>query len=326
MKGKVNAILAVAAAIAIGSCALFSEKTPAPASENPEKAPSSAGQLRGVNIAHAWYSGKTAQSLGDARSWGANAARVLLSNGHQWTKTPPSEVAAIVSAAKSLGYKALVLEVHDTTGYGENGAACSLAAAVSYWKEIQGELTGHEDFVIVNVGNEPFGNSGYAAWTRDTVNAIASLRAAGFTHTIMVDAPNWGQDWSHTMRDNAPLVYASDGLRKTVFSVHMYGVYDTASEIEGYIDSFEESRLPLAIGEFGNYHTDGDPDEKAIVSYAKLKGVDYYGWSWCGNGGGVEYLDMVNRWNAESPTGWGAWYRANGLAGFDDGGERGAFE
>ena len=52
-----------------------------------------------------------------------------------------------------------VLEDHDTTGYGEDSAAVSLASAVSYWKEIQSVLTGQEAYVIINIGNEPYGNT-----------------------------------------------------------------------------------------------------------------------------------------------------------------------
>ncbi|WP_371637010.1 glycoside hydrolase family 5 protein [Streptomyces zaomyceticus] len=121
----------------------------------------------------------------------------------------------------------------DTTGYGEQGGAASLDEAVDYWLEVAGALKGQEKYVIANLGNEPYGNTGYTGytgntgytdWTRDTVNAVGRLRAAGFHHILMVDAPNWSQGWSHIMRDNAPAVVASDSDRNTVFSIHMYGV------------------------------------------------------------------------------------------------------
>ena len=63
--------------------------------------------------------------------------------------------------------------------------------------------------------------------------------------------------------------------------------------------------LPLVIGEFGNNHSDGDPDEDAIMQQAQSNGIGYMGWSWCGNSGGVEYLDMVNNWDPNSLTSWG---------------------
>ncbi|WP_246063781.1 cellulase family glycosylhydrolase [Nonomuraea longispora] len=107
------------------------------------------------------------------------------------------------------------------------------------------------------------------------------------------------------MRDNARTVAAADPQSNTVFSIHMYGVFDTAAEITAYLDAFQSSGLPLVIGEFGHDHSDGNPDEDTIMSEAQSRGVGYIGWSWSGNGGGVEYLDMVNDFNASSLTSWG---------------------
>ena len=109
----------------------------------------------------------------------------------------------------------------------------------------------------------------------------------------MIDAPSWGQDWAGIMRDNAATVAAADPDKNVLFSVHMYGVYNNASTINAYLDAFKAKGLPLVIGEFGNMHSDGDPDEDTIMSEAVKRGLGYYGWSWSGNGGGVEYLDMV---------------------------------
>jgi mannan endo-1,4-beta-mannosidase len=208
-----------------------------------------------------------------------------------------------------------VLEDHDTTGYGEDGAATSLATAVNYWKSIQSVLTGQEAYVIINIGNEPYGNRNTAGWVTDTTNAIAALRSAGFQHTIMVDAPNWGQDWEFRMRDNAASIFSSDPARNTVFSIHMYGVFDTASEVQSYVSSFVTAGLPLVIGEFGNNHSDGNPDEDAIMATAQANGIGYIGWSWSGNGGGVEYLDMTTSFDPARLTAWGDRFinGANGL-------------
>jgi hypothetical protein len=273
-------------------------------------------RLIGINHAHAWYRGYLGSALQGIRSWGANSVRVVLSNGYKWTKIPASEVSTIISQARSYGFKAIVLEVHDTTGYGDDSSACTLDRAVDYWIEIKSVLDGQEDFVIINIGNEPIGNnSSYVSqWANWTKSAIQRLRNNGFTHVIMVDAPNWGQDWTNTMRNNASDVLNADSLRNTIFSVHMYGVYNTASKVQSYISYFYNNNLPLCIGEFGHYHTDGDPNEQAIVQYAKQYGYSIFGWSWCGNGGGVEYLDMVYNWDANSPTNWGSWYKTNALS------------
>ncbi|PWU45479.1 beta-mannosidase, partial [Micromonospora sp. S4605] len=259
--------------------------------------------MRGVNHAHTWYPQRTS-SFADVKALGANTVRVVLASGERWTRNTNADVANVISLCKA-NRLICVLEVHDTTGYGEQSGAASLDQAVDYWISLADVLTGEEEYVIVNIGNEPYGNQGYAAWTTDTSNAIKRLRAAGFDHTIMVDAPNWGQDWAFTMRDNAASVFAADPDRNTVFSVHMYGVFDTAAEISDYLGRFRSAGLPIVVGEFGHNHSDGDPDEEAIFSYTQANGIGWLGWSWSGNGGGVEYLDMAVTFNPASLTNWG---------------------
>ncbi|MEV4655862.1 cellulase family glycosylhydrolase [Micromonospora sp. NPDC049301] len=259
--------------------------------------------MRGVNHAHTWYPQQTS-SFANVKALGANSVRVVLSSGDRWTRNTNADVANVISLCKA-NRLICVLEVHDTTGYGEQSGAVTLARAVDYWLSLADVLAGQEKYVIVNIGNEPYGNQNYASWATDNANAIARLRGGGLTHTIMVDAPNWGQDWSFTMRDNAASVFAADPARNTVFSIHMYGVFDTAAEITDYLGRFRAAGLPIVVGEFGFNHSDGDPDEDTILAYSQANGIGWLGWSWSGNGGGVEYLDMATAFNPASLTSWG---------------------
>ncbi|MFJ1649439.1 cellulase family glycosylhydrolase [Streptomyces sp. NPDC088258] len=260
--------------------------------------------MRGVNHAHAWYPSRTTAALGDIKALGANTVRVVLSTGDQWAKNDTADVANIVAQCKQ-NKLICVLEAHDTTGYGEQSAAVSLARAADYWISVRSALTGQESYVIVNIGNEPYGNTNYTGWTADTKAAVQKLRNAGFEHTLMVDGPNWGQDWSFTMRDNAASVFAADPLRNTMFSIHMYGVFDTAAKVSSYLNAFVSAGLPILVGEFGDMHSDGDPDEDAIMATTRSLKLGYLGWSWSGNGGGVEYLDMATGFDPNTLTSWG---------------------
>ncbi|MEY9213222.1 cellulase family glycosylhydrolase [Thermobifida halotolerans] len=272
--------------------------------------------IRGVSHPHAWYAQET-DSFAGIKSHGANTVRVVLSNGVRWTKNDAADVANVISLCKQ-NRLICMLEVHDTTGYGEQSGASTLDQAVDYWIEIQSALEGQEDYVLINIGNEPYGNDSatVADWASDTSAAIQRMRDAGFDHTLVVDAPNWGQDWSHTMRDNAGSVYTSDPTGNTVFSIHMYGVYEQGSTVTSYLEHFVNAGLPIMIGEFGHDHSDGNPDEDTIMAEAERLGLGYIGWSWSGNGGGVEYLDMVNNFDADSLTSWGQriFYGANGIS------------
>ncbi|WP_433218410.1 cellulase family glycosylhydrolase [Dactylosporangium sp. CS-047395] len=261
--------------------------------------------MRGVSHAHTWYQSQTS-AFANIKALGANTVRVVLATGDQWAKNDTADVANVVSLCKA-NKLICVLEAHDTTGYGEAGAAVSLDKAVDYWLSIKSALVGQEKYVIVNIGNEPYGNNAatVANWATDTANAVKRLRAGGFEHTIMVDAPNWGQDWSFTMRDNAATVFAADPQKNTVFSIHMYGVFDTAAEINDYLNRFISAKLPIVVGEFGFNHSDGNPDEDTIMATTTSLRIGYLGWSWSGNGGGVEYLDMVTNFNPAQLTSWG---------------------
>ncbi|GAA0429242.1 hypothetical protein Acor_40030 [Acrocarpospora corrugata] len=271
--------------------------------------------MRGTSHAHVWYPSQTS-SIANIKAKGANAVRVVLSGGRWTPANNAADVTNIISLCRA-NRLVCILENHDTTGFGEQSGSISLDAAVNYWISIQSALTGQENTVIINIGNEPFGNNAVSPnWTQATSSAITRMRNAGFQHLLMVDAPNWGQDWQFTMRDTAASVKAADPTGNTVFSIHMYGVFDTAAEINAYLNAFQTANLPLVIGEFGIDHSDGNPDEDTIMAQAQSRGLGYLGWSWSGNGGGVEYLDQVTNFNANQLTPWGTrlFNGANGIA------------
>ncbi|MEV7891455.1 cellulase family glycosylhydrolase [Streptomyces sp. NPDC002817] len=258
--------------------------------------------MRGVNHAHTWYPNET-QSLADVKALGANTVRVVLADGHRWTANSASDVANVVSQCKA-NKLICVLEVHDTTGYGEEAAAGTLDQAADYWIGLKNVLAGEENYIIINIGNEPWGNTDPAGWTAPTTAAIKKLRAAGFEHTIMVDAPNWGQDWQGVMRANAQSVYAADTTGNLIFSIHMYSVFDTAAEITDYLNAFVTAKLPLVIGEFGGPADQwGDPDEDTMLATAEQLDLGYLAWSWSGNTDPI--LDLSIGFDPSQLSAWG---------------------
>ncbi|WP_330238936.1 cellulase family glycosylhydrolase [Streptomyces sp. NBC_00525] len=269
--------------------------------------------MRGVNHAHTWYPGET-QSLADIKATGANTVRVVLSDGYRWSENGPDDVASVVAQCKA-NRLICVLEVHDTTGYGEDSAAGTLDHAADYWIGLKDVLDGQEDYIVINIGNEPWGNTDPAGWTAPTTAAIEKLRAAGFAHTIMVDAPNWGQDWQNVMRDNAQAVYDADTTGNLLFSIHMYSVYNTAQKVTDYLNTFVDAGLPLVIGEFGGPADQyGDPDEDTMMSEAQRLGLGWIAWSWSGNTDPI--LDLTIGFDPARLSPWGEriFHGANGIA------------
>ncbi|WP_460771117.1 glycoside hydrolase family 5 protein [Nocardiopsis nanhaiensis] len=262
--------------------------------------------LRGINHPHAWYP-EEVDSFEGIKSTGSNSVRVVLSSGDQWERNDPTDVADVVERCDA-NQLVCMLEVHDATGYGDTEDvpdAVPIDATVDYWEDLYPTLAGTEDRVIVNIANEPLGNELASNWASETADAIERMRDIGYEHTIVVDAPNWGQDWQDIMRDEAPDVAEVDPHGNTVFSVHMYEVYDEADTVTGYLEDFVDAGLPLIVGEFGDQHHGGDVNEDAILAESQRLGIGWLGWSWSGNGEGVEYLDLVNDFDASSPTEWG---------------------
>ncbi|MFF3056358.1 cellulase family glycosylhydrolase [Streptomyces sp. NPDC057909] len=258
--------------------------------------------MRGVNHAHTWYPGET-QSLADIKALGANTVRVVLSDGHRWSENSPADVAAIVAQCKA-NRLICVLEVHDTTGYGEDAAAGTLDHAADYWIGLQDVLAGEENYVVINIGNEPWGNTNPEGWTAPTIAAVQKLRNAGFEHTIMVDAPNWGQDWQGVMRANAQSVYDADPTGNLIFSIHMYSVYNTAQKVTDYLHAFVDAGLPILIGEFGGpVDQYGDPDEDTMMATAEQLRLGYLAWSWSGNTDPI--LDLAIDFDPSRLSSWG---------------------
>ncbi|MGC9668331.1 cellulase family glycosylhydrolase [Planosporangium sp. 12N6] len=269
--------------------------------------------LRGINHAYTWYPGRTG-TFAAIKAAGANSIRLSLAIGRRWK---PASTAADLAAAVALCKQnrlICVLDAHDTMGYGQQAGAASMDQAVDYWLAVRSALVGQENYVILNIADEPFGYKRDMTWTRDTMRAIGRLRAAGFRHTLMVDGPDWGQDEFFTMRDNAPKVLASDPARNVLFDVHMYGVFHTPAKVRAYLQSFVDRRLPLVVGEFSDNHPYGKPAVDAILAYCQRYRLGFLGWSWSGNTEAA-YLDMVRDFDPALRTPWGVRFLSgvNGL-------------
>lgn len=258
--------------------------------------------MRGVNVAHAWYTGYTETSINAIADLGANTVRVVLADGSQWTRTTVSEVEKIISWCEARGL-ICILEVHDHTGYDD---VSRLNTAVNYWLGMKELLNAHKDYVIVNIANEWLGTWGRGStWTSAYQSAIRTIRNAGIENVIMVDAAGYGQETSSCI-DNCQSVYSADPTGNTMFSIHMYSVAGAdASVVRSNIDAMLSKGVCFCIGEFGDYQNGGDVDEETIMRYCMEKNVGYAAWSWKGNGGTDITLDMSSDWAGKNLTNWG---------------------
>ncbi len=249
--------------------------------------------MRGINHAHVWFKDQLETALDGIAATGANTVRVVLADGDQWEKTTAEDLERTIVECNERKMIAVV-EVHDGCGMDKRSY---LDNAVSYWIEMKDVLTKYIDTAILNITNEWIGEWNAEAWRDGYVEAIPKLREAGIKNTIMVDAAGWGQ-YGESIRKYGKDVFDSDPDKNTMFSIHMYG---TAGKNERTITSnlkgVTDQGLCVVVGEFGYNHSDGDVDEAYIMQYCVENDLGYLGWSWKGNGGGVEYIDIAKDWS-----------------------------
>lgn len=249
--------------------------------------------MRGINHAHCWFKNQLDTAIDAIAETGSNCVRVVLADGDQWDKTTPEEVEKIIE--QCIEHKMIaILEVHDGTGKEERSF---LDNAVDFWIELKDILNAHTDTVIVNIANEWIGQWQSANWKAGYVKALPKLREAGIKNTLMVDAAGWGQ-FGASIKQSGKSVFESDPDGNTMFSIHMYGsAGKNETTIRNNLKGATDQGLCVVVGEFGYNHSDGDVDEAFIMQYCNENDLGYIGWSWKGNGGGVEYLDIAKEWD-----------------------------
>ena len=259
--------------------------------------------MRGINHAHVWYKDELETALDGIAATGANCVRIVLADGDQWERVTPAELQRVIEecAKRKL---IMIAEFHDATGKDDQ---VPLDNAVSCWIELKDVLNAYSDKVILNIANEWLGGWDADKWKAGYTAAIPRLREAGITNTIMVDAAGWGQ-YGESIKTAGKAVFDSDPDRNTMFSIHMYGTAGKdAATITAGLKGATDQDLCVIVGEFGYNHSDGDVDEAFIMKYCAENSIGYIGWSWKGNSGGVEYLDIARDWRGEALSeDWGA--------------------
>lgn len=246
--------------------------------------------LRGINYPHSWFKGESERGLRRVAHTGANAVRIVLSDGGQYVRDDENTVKWLLNLCRQLQMVA-ILEVHDATGSDD---VKTLERAADYWVSVAGVLKGHEDSAVINVANEWHGSSGKAAeWARGYQAVLPRLRQAGLSHLLLVDAPGWGQD-AAAIAQQGRAVLQADPLRNTAFSIHMYEVAGAnADTIRRNIEGSLATGAPVVVGEFGNAQNGKPVDYHSILDYCHDHAVGWLAWSWFGNNKDTASLDMA---------------------------------
>lgn len=254
--------------------------------------------MRGVNNAHAWFDGYGNYlawfALDDIAAFGTNTIRVV------WeTDASPALLADVLHRIVELEMVPMV-ELHDVTGNVDPGKFLETAA---YWTRADVVLVLNEfrEYLLINIANEWSGRD--ADYVTSYQTAIASLRNAGISHTLVIDASGYGQN-AASLFDNAEALFASDPERNLLFSLHMYDLYADPERVGEVLSQAVAAKLPLVVGEFGHELTGTKVAWEEIMSQCQTLGIGFIAWSWMGNNADTAHLDMAEDW--EGPlTDWG---------------------
>jgi hypothetical protein len=116
-------------------------------------------------------------------------------------------------------------------------------------------------FTMINIANEwgPSLNQGgpNTVWRDSYITAVQKLRAAGFNHTFLIDAPNSGEDVTvfqaapfGTVIAHGPAIIEADPQHNIVFGCHVY-VNIQAGQAQSFLTPIAQSGLPFIVSEFG---------------------------------------------------------------------------
>ncbi|MBS2211949.1 cellulase family glycosylhydrolase [Carboxylicivirga mesophila] len=260
--------------------------------------------IRGVNVPHAWFEEPSYEALSTIAAHDVNCVRIV------WeTSLPPAKLERIIQRCGDLKMIP-ILELHDATG---DTSAMKLLSLARYFTsaDMMQMLKKYKRYVMVNIANE-WGDHSVtgAVWSEAYRPCISFLREAGYTSTIVIDAPGWGQNIQPIIDYGQQLVEL-DPQHNLLFSIHMYGSWNDEQVIEQKLKEVSAAELPLIVGEFGYCFNNGDNNLGCMVNHRQIMqccedlGMGYLAWSWTGNNAENKWLDLVEYTDWETLTWWG---------------------
>ena len=235
-------------------------------------------RIRGVNRTH-WDSWGSPTGIPLS---GANAERI-----HFAFTNPASDLKVVTS--QMLPNK--IVPIPGNWGGTCKADAASLTSVVDTWVAQAATWTTLNSNGLINIANE-WGPANSTVWRDGYVTAIARMRAAGYTGTLVVDSGGCGQDAQDVISYGAA-VLASDPQKNILFDVHVYGNFAlpaTTSWQQDFTTSMAKLKatgLPMIIGEFGPGNNIGPSPTMItpmqVVTMAETNGWGWMPWSWDDN-------------------------------------------
>lgn len=264
--------------------------------------------LRGINHMFIWTD-REGKTIPEIAKTGANCVRIVWN-----TRGRVSDLDNIISQCIANGMIPIP-EIHDTTGKWER-----LPEALEFWlrDETLQMISNHQQYLIVNVGNEPGDSEMPADDFFAGYNAIITrMRAAGVRVPLMIDADNWGQSEKNLL-EVGPKLLQADPEHNLLFSIHMWwpserhdaeatGYATVEERVKGVLEESVKKKIPLVIGEFAPVAAGGARQipYKLIMSEAERLNIGWLAWSFGPGNFDSPEMDMTEHSSYNTLVGWG---------------------
>lgn len=264
--------------------------------------------LRGVNHMFIWTD-REGKTIPEIAKTGANCVRIVWN-----TRGRISDLDNIMGLCIANGMIPIP-EIHDTTGNWDR-----LPDALDYWlrDETLQVLSNHQEYMILNIGNEPGADKVPENEFFDVYHMIVTkMRAAGIRVPIMIDADDWGQN-EKVLLSVGPKLLQADPEHNLIFSIHMWWPsekhdpnetgYTTVQErVTATLEKSVELKLPFVVGEFAPVAAGGAREipYKHIMSEAERLNIGWLAWSWGPGNFDSPEMDMTAHGSFNTLVGWG---------------------
>ena len=244
-------------------------------------------RIRGVDRNH--YDSDS--QAGIAKS-GANTVRVFVETNYG------ASVADLVNIMQTqhIAEKEVPIPTASVTTGGTltscNTSASVLDAVVANWVATASQWKTLDKYTILNIANE-WGPTNSTAWRDAYTNAIASLRAAGYRGTLLIDTGGCGQD-PQDLLNYASAVFNSDPQKNVMFAFHFYGLasgYSTTAQMNTIFSELAalsaSQGIVVAITEFGPGRDIGPSPTMVtplqVIAAAEANQLGWAAWAWDDN-------------------------------------------
>ncbi|MCF0222692.1 MAG: cellulase family glycosylhydrolase [Fibrobacter sp.] len=264
--------------------------------------------LRGINHMFIWTD-REGKTIPEIAKTGANCVRIVWN-----TRGRITDLDNIICLCIANGMIPIP-EIHDTTGNWER-----LPEALDFWlrEETMQMINNHQQYLIINVGNEPGDKSMDPEDFFFAYNLIVTkMRAAGIHTPIMIDADMWGQSEKNILAVGPRLLQA-DPEHNLLFSIHMWwpserhdpaatGYATVEDRVKGVLKASVEKKIPLVVGEFAPVAVGGVKQipYKLIMSEAERLDIGWLAWSWGPGNFDSPEMDMTVHSSLNTLVPWG---------------------